>query len=187
MIHRRPKFRAAPESVTRMDALAKAGKIEMVVPYQLARLEGSDGQLSAVVVATLEGEERKLPADVLLPFFGLAMNLGPIAQWGIELDHNHIKIAPHNLRDQSARRLRHRRHRHISGQVEAYPVRILGGRDGSPRHPSAGPPRRGTALRVLDDEGRATRLTAKYQPAPFGFAVQDCRRSGQSGCLRGCG
>ncbi len=94
MIHRRPKFRAAPESVTRMEALCKAGKIEMVVPYQLARLEGSGGELSAVVVATLEGEERSLPADALLPFFGLAMNLGPIAQWGIELDHHHIKIAP---------------------------------------------------------------------------------------------
>ncbi len=94
MIHRRPKFRAAPESVTRMEALAKSGKMEMVVPYQLARLEGSGGQLSAVVVATMEGEERKLPADVLLPFFGLAMNLGPISQWGIELDRHHIKIAP---------------------------------------------------------------------------------------------
>jgi thioredoxin reductase (NADPH) len=94
MIHRRPKFRAAPESVTRMEALAKTGKIEMVVPYQLARLEGSDGQLSAVVVATLEGAERSLPADCLLPFFGLAMNLGPITQWGIELDHHHIRTTP---------------------------------------------------------------------------------------------
>jgi thioredoxin reductase (NADPH) len=94
MIHRRPKFRAAPESVARMEALAKAGKIEMVVPYQLARLEGAGGRLSNVVVATLEGQERSLEADVLLPFFGLAMNLGPIAQWGIELDHNHIRIAP---------------------------------------------------------------------------------------------
>jgi thioredoxin reductase (NADPH) len=94
VIHRRPKFRAAPESVARIDALAKAGKIEMVVPYQLARLEGSDGRLSAVVVATLDGQERRLEADVLLPFFGLAMNLGPIAQWGLNLDHNHIRVDP---------------------------------------------------------------------------------------------
>ena len=94
MIHRRPKFRAAPESVARMEALAKAGKIEMVVPYQLARLEGAGGRLSAVVVSTLEGQERSLETDVLLPFFGLAMNLGPIGQWGIELDHNHIRIHP---------------------------------------------------------------------------------------------
>ena len=94
MIHRRPKFRAAPESVVRLEALAKAGKIEMVVPYQLARLEGADGQISAVVVATLEGEERALPADALLAFFGLAMNLGPIAVWGLDLERGHIRIDP---------------------------------------------------------------------------------------------
>jgi thioredoxin reductase (NADPH) len=94
MIHRRPKFRAAPESVTRLDALAKAGRIEMVVPYQLARLEGAEGRLSSVVVATLEGQERGLEADVLLPFFGLAMNLGPIAGWGLDLERGHIRIDP---------------------------------------------------------------------------------------------
>ncbi len=94
VIHRRPKFRGAPESVARMEALAKAGKVELVVPYQLARLEGADGQISAVVVSTLEGEERRLEADTLLPFFGLSMNLGPIAQWGLNLDHNHILVDP---------------------------------------------------------------------------------------------
>jgi len=94
VVHRRPKFRAAPESVTRMDALAKSGKIEMVVPYQLGRLEGDGGNLAAVVVADLDGGERRIEADVLLPFFGLAMNLGPIAHWGLNLDHNHIVVAP---------------------------------------------------------------------------------------------
>ncbi|MEA2781627.1 MAG: thioredoxin reductase [Rhodospirillaceae bacterium] len=94
MVHRRPKFRAAPESVARLEALSKAGKIQMVVPCQLARLEGTDGHLSRVVVATLDGEERVLEADALLPFFGLAMNLGPIAQWGLELEKAHIKIDP---------------------------------------------------------------------------------------------
>ena len=84
VVHRRPKFRAAPETVARMEALAKAGKIELVVPYQLARLEAPAGKLDAVVVATLDGEVKRLEADVLLPFFGLAMDLGPIAQWGIE-------------------------------------------------------------------------------------------------------
>ena len=94
MIHRRPKFRAAPESVTRLEALAKASKIEMVVPYQLSRLEGGEGQLKSVIVATLEGQERALEADVLLPFFGLAMNLGPIAGWGLDLERGHIRIDP---------------------------------------------------------------------------------------------
>ena len=94
MVHRRPKFRAAPESVTRMEALAKSGKIEMVVPYQLAGIEGHAAGITAVTVATLEGEALRLEADVLLPFFGLAMNLGPIAQWGIELERGHVRIDP---------------------------------------------------------------------------------------------
>ncbi len=94
VVHRRPKFRAAPESVARMDALVKSGKVEMVVPYQLTRLEGDGGKLGNVIVSTLDGAERALAADILLPFFGLAMNLGPIAQWGLNLDHNHILVDP---------------------------------------------------------------------------------------------
>jgi thioredoxin reductase (NADPH) len=96
VIHRRPKFRGAPESVARMEALAKTDKVELVVPYQLHSLEGSDGQLSAVNVATLEGDVRRLEADTLLPFFGLAMDLGPIAQWGLNLERNHIAVSPQN-------------------------------------------------------------------------------------------
>ncbi|MDE3059981.1 MAG: NAD(P)/FAD-dependent oxidoreductase [Pseudomonadota bacterium] len=94
VIHRRPKFRCAPESAARLQALADAGKIELVIPYQLARLEGSNGRLSSVVVSTLEGEEKTLEADVLLPFFGLAMELGPIAEWGLNLTQNHIAVTP---------------------------------------------------------------------------------------------
>lgn len=94
VVHRRDKFRAAPESVNRMRALAEAGRIEMVVPFQLAGLEGADGQLSAVDVRTLKGEERRLKADALLPFFGLATNLGPIADWGLALDQHHIVTDP---------------------------------------------------------------------------------------------
>lgn len=94
VVHRRAKFRAAPESAAKLAALHKSGKIELVVPYQLHGLEGSGGQLSAVVVATLEGALRRLEADVLLPFFGLAMDLGPIAQWGLALEQHHLAVAP---------------------------------------------------------------------------------------------
>lgn len=94
VVHRRPKFRAAPESVSRMEALAASGRIEMVIPYQLHGLEGSDGQLNAVIVSTLKGEERRLEADALLPFYGLSMNLGPIAEWGLNLERNHIHVDP---------------------------------------------------------------------------------------------
>ena len=92
VVHRRPKFRAAPESEARLKALAEAGTIELVVPYQLHGLEGDGEGLSAVVVATLDGETRRLEADALLPFFGLATDLGPIAQWGLNMDRNQIAV-----------------------------------------------------------------------------------------------
>lgn len=94
VVHRRPKFRAAPESVSRMEALAAQGAVEMVIPYQLSGLEGEGGVLSGVRVATLEGEEKTLPADHLLAFFGLAMELGPIAEWGLNLHMQHIEVDP---------------------------------------------------------------------------------------------
>lgn len=92
LVHRRAKFRAAPESVSRLDQLTRDGRVELVVPYQLAGLEGADGRLSGVVVETLDGERRTLEADALLPFFGLAMELGPIAEWGLNLDRNHVVV-----------------------------------------------------------------------------------------------
>ena len=94
VVHRRAKFRAAPESVARLEALAKAGTIELVTPCQLQALDGADGQLRAVIVADLDGGTRTLPADALLPFFGLATDLGPIAQWGLALERHHLKVEP---------------------------------------------------------------------------------------------
>ena len=95
VIHRRAKFRGAPESVARLHALAEQGKVvELVVPYQLHALEGNGDQISAVVVRSLDGEERRLEADALLAFFGLSMNLGPILDWGLALDHNLITVDP---------------------------------------------------------------------------------------------
>jgi len=94
VVHRRAKFRAAPESAARLDALARTGAIELVIPYQLHALSGADGVLEAVDVATLDGEVRRLPADVLLPFFGLSMDLGPIAAWGLDHAHNHVTVTP---------------------------------------------------------------------------------------------
>lgn len=94
LIHRRPKFRCAPESTARLHQLADAGKIELVVPYQLHSLEGDPAskQLSVVRVADLDGATRDLEADVLLPFFGLATSLGPISTWGLDMDKSRITI-----------------------------------------------------------------------------------------------
>ncbi|MDH5411233.1 MAG: NAD(P)/FAD-dependent oxidoreductase [Alphaproteobacteria bacterium] len=94
VVHRRAKFRAAPESVNRLHALADEGRIDLVVPYQLAGLEGDGETLRAVIVTDLDGNSRRLEADILLPFYGLAMSLGPIADWGLNLDHHHIVVDP---------------------------------------------------------------------------------------------
>lgn len=55
VVHRRPKFRAAPETASQLDEAARRGEIEMVIPYQLHGLHGEAGRLTAVEVATLEG------------------------------------------------------------------------------------------------------------------------------------
>ena len=94
VVHRRAKFRAAPESAARLDAAARNNEIELVIPYQLHGLAGTDGTLSAVEVATLDGTVRSLPADVLLPFFGLSMDLGPIAAWGLQSEQHHVTVDP---------------------------------------------------------------------------------------------
>lgn len=94
VVHRRPKFRAAPESTERMKALADEGKVDMVIPYQLAALDGDGERLDAVIVKDLDGNERRLEADVLLPFFGLSQDLGPIAEWGLGLETNHVTVDP---------------------------------------------------------------------------------------------
>lgn len=94
VVHRRAKFRAAPESAARLQRLADEGRIDLVIPYQLHGLEGAGGELSHVVVADLDGATKRLEADALLAFFGLAMNLGPIAQWGLTLERHHIVVDP---------------------------------------------------------------------------------------------
>jgi thioredoxin reductase (NADPH) len=96
VVHRRDKFRAAPESVQRMREMAADpdNPVELVIPYQLHALVGEAGRLTAVDVATLDGEIRRLEADALLPFFGLSMNLGPIAEWGLNLERNAVVVDP---------------------------------------------------------------------------------------------
>lgn len=94
IVHRRDQFRAAPESVSRLRDLVAAGRITLAVPYQLHALDGAAGQLAAVVLQDMEGHARRLEADILLPFFGLAASLGPIATWNLDLAHHHIAVDP---------------------------------------------------------------------------------------------
>ena len=117
VVHRRAKFRAAPESASRLDDLAAAGKIEMIVPYQLHALDGSNGQIEAVIVADLAGKTRRLPADALLAFFGLSMNLGPIASWGLDLAQHHVAVDPATCQSSQAGIF-------AIGDIAAYPGKL---------------------------------------------------------------
>jgi len=87
LLHRRSEFRAAPDSVNKMLALVGEGKIDFVLG-QVLSLEGSDGQISKANVKTNDGSTFEIACDALLPFFGLTMKLGPVANWGFELKNN---------------------------------------------------------------------------------------------------
>ncbi|HLD96079.1 MAG TPA: NAD(P)/FAD-dependent oxidoreductase [Alphaproteobacteria bacterium] len=94
IVHRRPKFKAAPESLERLTKLSQEGEINLIVPYQLSGLKGENGFLTHVIIDSLDGTKQEIEADILLPFFGLSMNLGPISEWGLGLEHNHITVDP---------------------------------------------------------------------------------------------
>lgn len=94
LVHRRDKFRAAPESLHQLEEAIARGVVEKITPYQLSGLQGDGATLSGVEVATLAGEKRVLEAEHLLAFFGLATDLGPIAQWGIDQTRSTIPVVP---------------------------------------------------------------------------------------------
>lgn len=96
-VHRRDKFRAAPDSVEKLKALAAAGRIEMVIPFQLHALSGADGRLAAVDVADMDGNIRRLEADVLLPFFGIVPQTDMISAWGVRLENHHTPVDPSTM------------------------------------------------------------------------------------------
>jgi thioredoxin reductase (NADPH) len=90
LLHRRDEFRGAPHSVERMRALVGDGKITLLIG-QMAALHGEGGALTAVSIKTKDGETR-VAADRLLPFFGLTMKLGPVADWGLNLHENLVPV-----------------------------------------------------------------------------------------------
>jgi len=90
LVHRRPEFRASPDSVNKMFAMHEEKKVGFQIG-QVANLEGAEGKLSAVNVKGPEGIVR-LPATRLLPFFGLTMKLGPVADWGLNLNEERIEV-----------------------------------------------------------------------------------------------
>ncbi|HET6467278.1 MAG TPA: NAD(P)/FAD-dependent oxidoreductase [Geminicoccaceae bacterium] len=90
LVHRRDEFRAAPDSVEKMRRLVAEDAVQLVIG-QISALEGADGQLESVRVRSPMGE-LVVPCDTLLAFYGLKMELGPLAEWGLNLDRNLIRV-----------------------------------------------------------------------------------------------
>jgi thioredoxin reductase (NADPH) len=91
LVHRRPEFRAAPDTVRKMRELEEQGLVRFELG-QPAELKGSDGKLDAVVIKRTDGSTFDIETDTLLPFFGLTMKLGPIANFGLNLNENLIPV-----------------------------------------------------------------------------------------------
>ena len=91
LLHRRDDFRGAPHSVEKMRQLVADGKMKLAIG-QVSALHGQDGWLDAVTIKAKDGTEQRLPITAMLPFFGLTMKLGPIADWGLNLAENLIPV-----------------------------------------------------------------------------------------------
>jgi thioredoxin reductase (NADPH) len=91
LVHRRAEFRAAPASVQKMLALVESGDISFKLG-QVTALHGEDGKLRSVTVKGADGAPFEQPAEIMMPFFGLTMKLGPVADWGLDLKDNLIPV-----------------------------------------------------------------------------------------------
>ena len=91
LVHRRTEFRGTPSSLETAKKLEKNGKIRILTPYQLNSIEG-DKNIKSVSLKKEDGKIEKLEIDYVLGFFGLIMKLGPIANWGLNLDKKTIQV-----------------------------------------------------------------------------------------------
>jgi len=96
LIHRRDEFRGAQASVDKVKELSKKGKIELLTKYQLSSVKG-DKKIESISIKHDEGSIKNIKTDYLLGFFGLIMKLGPIANWGLNLDKKHIPVNTENF------------------------------------------------------------------------------------------
>ncbi len=91
LVHRREDFRAAPASVAKMKQLCDEYEMQLIIG-QVTGLESQDDTLTEIKVTGADGVTRRLPLDDLLVFFGLSPKLGPIAEWGLDIERRQLKV-----------------------------------------------------------------------------------------------
>ena len=96
LVHRRDEFRGAESSINKVKQLEKKGKFEILTKYQLSSVEGTN-KINSVDIKHEDGSIKKIETDYILGFFGLIMQLGPIVNWGLNLDKKHIPVNTENF------------------------------------------------------------------------------------------
>ncbi len=96
LIHRRKDFRGAQHTLEEIKKSEKQGKIIIKTPFQLNNVEGNE-KIQSITIKDENGKSEKIKTDVILSFFGLVMKLGPIAEWGLNMDKKNISVNPNNF------------------------------------------------------------------------------------------
>ncbi len=96
LLHRREEFRGAEHSSTLARKFEKEGKLKIKTPFQINSIEG-DNKVTGITVKSEKGKVEKIPTDYVLGFFGLIMKLGPILDWGLNLDNKTIPVNTENF------------------------------------------------------------------------------------------
>ncbi len=96
LIHRRDDFRGAPHTLSEIKKLENEGRIQIKTPCQLNSIEGKDN-IDYITLKFDNGKEEKIKTDIILSFFGLIMKLGPIAEWGLNMNKKTIEVNPENF------------------------------------------------------------------------------------------
>ncbi len=96
LIHRRNEFRGAPHTLSELKKLEKEGKVLIKTPCQLDAIDGEES-IKTITLKFEDGKVEKINTDIVLSFFGLIMKLGPIAEWGLNMDKKTIQVNSENF------------------------------------------------------------------------------------------
>ena len=96
LVHRRSEFRGADHSAQLIRKLEKEGKVKIKTPFQIQSISGKD-KINSITIKSENGKTEEIKTDFLLGFFGLIMKLGPIAEWGLNLDKKTIPVNTENF------------------------------------------------------------------------------------------
>jgi thioredoxin reductase (NADPH) len=91
LVHRGETFRGAPDTAEKVFNMASEGKIDLILNSNVTKIDGN-GHLKEVIIAGKDSNETVLPTDYLVPLFGLSPKLGPISNWGLQIEKSAIAV-----------------------------------------------------------------------------------------------